>query len=125
MLAVPAVTWAQQQPPQPPQQVPQYGIPGMGGDYATGSVLGVQGYYEVTPSGSIILHPATPITAPGVMHTILGMFGGNGLIGRRGYFRISPAGELFLYVPPGATWPGMTGPIPPAGGPGVPPQQPQ
>ncbi len=56
-----------------------------------------------------MLYPATPVTAPGVMHTILGMFGGTNLVGRRGYFQITPNGEMYLYFPPGAQWPGAAG----------------
>ena len=89
-----------------PAQQPQLGVPGVEQGYTTGQILGVQGYYEVTPSGAVVLYPASPVTAPGVMHTILGMFGGTSLVGRRGYFRITPAGELFLYFPPGVPWPG-------------------
>lgn len=85
------------------------GMPGMSGPYTKGQILGVQGYYEVLPSGAVVLYPATPVTAPGVMNTILGMFGGNSMVGRRGYFRITPRGELHLYFPPGTVWPGMQG----------------
>ena len=91
------------------QNQPEVGMHGMGQGFTKGTVLGVQGYYEVTPSGAVILYPATPVTAPGVMHTILGMFGGTSMVGRRGYFRITPMGELFLYFPPGTPWPGMSG----------------
>lgn len=85
------------------------GMAGLEKGYTKGTILGVQGYYEVTPSGAIVLYPATPVTAPGVMHTILGMFGGTNLVGRRGYFQITPKGEMFLYFPPGAQWPGASG----------------
>ncbi|MDJ0949061.1 MAG: hypothetical protein QNJ94_09085 [Alphaproteobacteria bacterium] len=105
------------------------GAPAPQPPHVRGTVLGVQGYYEVLPSGAIVLYPSTPITSPGIMHTILGMFGGDTLVGRRGYFQISPAGELLLYFPPGNMWPGWhggpamgAGPMmPPSGGmPGMP-----
>lgn len=89
------------------QGQPQWGVPGMAGGHARGTILGIQGYYEVTPAGAIVLYPSTPVTAPGVMHTILGMFGASSLVGQRGYFKVTPKGELFLYFPPGTTWPGM------------------
>ena len=85
------------------------GMEGTDQGYTKGTILGVQGYYEVTPSGAIVLYPATPVTAPGVMNTILGMFGGTSLVGRRGYFQITPNGEMYLYFPPGAQWPGASG----------------
>ncbi len=101
------------------QNQPELGMRGMAQGYTKGTVLGVQGYYEVTPSGAVILYPATPVTAPGVMHTILGMFGGTSMVGRRGYFQITPMGELFLYFPPGTPWPGMGGVQAAPGSPGV------
>ena len=91
------------------QEAPPFGMAGMEEGYTKGTILGVQGYYEVTPSGAIVLYPSTPVTAPGVMHTILGMFGGTNLVGRRGYFRITPQGEMLLYFPPEAQWPGAAG----------------
>lgn len=91
------------------QSQPEFGMKGMDPGYTKGTILGVQGYYEVTPSGAIVLYPSTPITTPGVMHTILGMFGAGSMVGRRGYFQIMPSGELFLYFPPGTAWPGMMG----------------
>ncbi|MDJ0944411.1 MAG: hypothetical protein QNJ30_13140 [Kiloniellales bacterium] len=91
------------------QEPAPLGMTGTEQGYTKGTILGVQGYYEVTPSGAIVLYPATPVTAPGVMHTILGMFGGTSLVGRRGYFQITPNGEMYLYFPPGAQWPGAAG----------------
>jgi len=99
---------AKQQPQQPSaQQRQQRGVPPAAGRYVKGEVLGARGYYEVLSNGMIVLYPSSPVTAPAVMNTILGMLGGRDLIGRRAYFEVTKRGDLHLYFPPGAVWPGM------------------
>jgi len=98
----------EQQPQQSGAQQPQQrGLPMAGGRYVKGDVLGAQGYYEVLSNGMIVLYPSSPVTAPAVMDTILGMLGGRDLVGRRAYFEVTERGELHLYFPAGSGWPGM------------------
>lgn len=88
--------------------------------YATiplGQVLGRDGYFEVTPAGSLVFYPVWNSIDPGVMHTILAMMGATSMISERGHYRVVD-GSVQFFLPPGAT-PGLGGiqarPIGPGG----------
>lgn len=78
-----------------------------------GLVLGRDGYFEVTPAGSLVFYPVWSSVDPGVMHTILAMMGATSLVSERGTYRVLD-GQVQFFLPPGST-PGL-------GGIGQPPQ---
>lgn len=89
-----------------------------------GVVLGRDGYFEVTPAGSIVFYPVWSSVEPDVMHTIFAMMGATSLISERGTYRVVD-GNVQFFLPAG-TAPGLGGfrphhPMPPQAPQGQPP----
>ncbi len=50
--------------------------------YPLQMVFGAHGYFEVTPSGSLVFYPVWSSIEPEVMHTIFAMMGAMSVVGR-------------------------------------------
>lgn len=91
----------------PPAGAQGYAAPAPYTTLPLGLVLGRDGYFEVTPAGSLVFYPVWSSVDPGVMHTILAMMGATSLISERGTYRVVD-GQVQFFLPPGST-PGLGG----------------
>jgi hypothetical protein len=69
-------------------------------EYPLMLALGSHGFFEVTPSGSLVFYPVWTSVEPAVMHTILAMMGPTSLVGRRGLYDVTRDGQVRFFLPP-------------------------
>jgi hypothetical protein len=69
-------------------------------EYPLMLALGSHGFFEVTPSGSLVFYPVWTAVEPAVMHTILAMMGPTSLVGRRGLYDVTRDGQVRFFLPP-------------------------